>query len=588
MSSRYFRKNQIEELVQEETPEESTTSDDSGPTFANPFSLLSQPQQSTSEEVVTYESSSEDIPAVDTKKKRTPQSEKADQEKADVDIIMEEFGLDESFVASIQSGIKNEGEESIYDIISVDPKFLNKDAEMRRLFGSVATGGRKRRNMSKNRQRKIKKTKMTTFRDNWPPTENLLTMELVESHDGDNYFRIVWSHDYHEVQNNFYSCVDTGDPRNLSNLLHFHPYHIDTMLQLSDACQHTGELDLSIEFIERILYRLETLWHPLFNPYKYTNCRLEYQYQENRSFFLAIFKHIVMVGRSGCSRTALEFSKLLLSFDLSDPVGVLLLIDTYCIRSKQYEYLFDLVSSSLFDTNNFPNMAFSIALAKFHMEKKAKKAGDEIDDGTLSSDVLLRNALIMYPSVLGGLCQNISVRSIRYKDAEGNRTDCLMHPYFLEPASTNLQRLITLYIERNNALWKDPKCVDWLKRIAGDALDLVLTSDPIVEELTIPVLETYSEDTDKFYTHILLSDNSEVLQTLPVELVRDGLQVYDNLPPPRRADHNAGGNEVYNGVRMFIESLMPWIDPEQGADLQWLNNVYDMMGFEGENEGENE
>lgn len=79
-------------------------------------------------------------------------------------------------------------------------------------------------------------------------------------------------------------------------------------MQLSEACKQTGELDMAVDLIERILYRyrfscyllicrFETVWHPLFNPVTSLNVRFEYKHQTNRSFFLAIFRHIQMLGR---------------------------------------------------------------------------------------------------------------------------------------------------------------------------------------------------------------------------------------------------------------------------------------------------
>ena len=60
----------------------------------------------------------------------------------------------------------------------------------------------------------------------------------------------------------------------------------------------------------------------------------------NRVFGEAIVKYIDILGRRGCNRTAIEFNKLLLSFDPQrDPFGVLLRIDYQAIRAKEYSLL---------------------------------------------------------------------------------------------------------------------------------------------------------------------------------------------------------------------------------------------------------
>ncbi len=96
------------------------------------------------------------------------------------------------------------------------------------------------------------------------------------------------------------------------------------MLQLSEICKMGEDHSRAAELIERTLYAMESAFHPLFNLAVGTS-RLDYRRQENRAFFIAIFKHLANVGSRACHRTALEFCKLLLSLDPdNDPMGVLL------------------------------------------------------------------------------------------------------------------------------------------------------------------------------------------------------------------------------------------------------------------------
>lgn len=81
------------------------------------------------------------------------------------------------------------------------------------------------------------------------------------------------------------------------------------------------------------------------------------------------------MGRKGCNRTGLEFCKLLLSLDpINDPYGVLLRIDYYAIRAKEFNYLRQLIKQLSFeiypdqpDLVSFlvlPNLLMSTALAR--------------------------------------------------------------------------------------------------------------------------------------------------------------------------------------------------------------------------------
>jgi len=57
-----------------------------------------------------------------------------------------------------------------------------------------------------------------------------------------------------------------------------------------------------------------------------------------------LVKYIDVLGRKGCSRTALEYCKLLLGLNpKQDTHGVLLRIDYYAIRAKEYNFLLNFV-----------------------------------------------------------------------------------------------------------------------------------------------------------------------------------------------------------------------------------------------------
>lgn len=95
----------------------------------------------------------------------------------------------------------------------------------------------------------------------------------------------------------------------------------------------------------------------------------------NKVFAECLIKHIDLMGRKGCNRTGLEFCKLLLSLDpQQDPYGVLLRVDYYAIRAKEYKYLRQLVKQLPFEVfaENpdqvsylvLPNLLMSCALAR--------------------------------------------------------------------------------------------------------------------------------------------------------------------------------------------------------------------------------
>lgn len=191
------------------------------------------------------------------------------------------------------------------------------------------------------------------------------------------------------------------------------PYHIDSLIQLSDISRMSDDTQMAADFIERALYALQSCFHPSFNfiskgaNQSPLNYKLDYNRVENRCFFIALFKHIIYVGGKACYRTSLELCKLLLSLDVQgDPLGCILLIDFYAIRSSQYEYLIEFYET-LNDSKHLyllPNIAFSIALAHFYLFNQTNET-THLEKG----EKLLQDALVRFPSILMDLLEKCGV-----------------------------------------------------------------------------------------------------------------------------------------------------------------------------------
>lgn len=83
-------------------------------------------------------------------------------------------------------------------ILQVDPKYLNADNELRRIFGSkVVKSFEKSIQMGSSRQahggrrgvHNPRKTILVSPSENWPRWDGSLSMEFLEARDGYNYFR---------------------------------------------------------------------------------------------------------------------------------------------------------------------------------------------------------------------------------------------------------------------------------------------------------------------------------------------------------------------------------------------------------------
>jgi hypothetical protein len=81
----------------------------------------------------------------------------------------------------------------------------------------------------------------------------------------------------------YFECVESGDPNTIAQLLQYHPYHVDALVQLAEVCKHTGELETATELVERAVFCFESVWHPLFVPSLFRgNARFLFSHEPNR------------------------------------------------------------------------------------------------------------------------------------------------------------------------------------------------------------------------------------------------------------------------------------------------------------------
>ncbi|XP_033626213.1 transcription factor 25-like [Asterias rubens] len=463
-------------------------------------------------------------------------------------------------------------------VLAIEHKNLNAENEMRRIFGSmvVRQNDQRRRGRRKTYQRS---TWLVNPKAEWPHIGKTgLSMTQLETKGGNHFFTLEHSKDYQQVQFQFLDAVESMNPQNLTALLQMHPYHIDTLLQLSEVCKMSEDRQMAAELVERALYNIECSFHTLFSLTQ-GNCRLDYRRAENRAVFLALFRHLEFVGQRGANRTALELCKLLLSLDPdSDPLGVLLMIDHYALRSDQHEFLIRLFSEWEAHKNlsQLPNFAFSVALARYHSNQ---------DDNTTKADAAVQTALLMYPSALMLLLEKCGVQP----DAAVKK-----HPFFSVSSHCNqpkaLTQLISLYVARNHAMWKVPEVMKWLETNVSAVLQRVDNKEPLIKEYQAKRQMRYQGTPRNVYRHILLSDIKDATLSLPPELANTPVLSYDPLPPKdsivsyhRPPRQQGSGIPTDRGLfSEFFRSMMPsYLPPPPGSAIPDLAAVVDGDNPEG-------
>ncbi|ETO02366.1 hypothetical protein RFI_35072 [Reticulomyxa filosa] len=324
----------------------------------------------------------------------------------------------------------------------------------------------------------------------WPLPYDLLSKQSGNVYmwvyaDVDNHYKYLnYEYDnlYEVIENEYKMRVARSDPHQLLEMLERHPYHMDTLLTVSNLFAQFGRLEDANDLIERCLYRFDCAFHSLMLRYFRINeksssssppiqLRLCYDIQSNRSFYYALWKYSQSVGRRGCVHTAFELTKYLLSLSPSrDPLCTLLCIDYWALRSFDWVWMLSFANDWILDVNTetgvrlLPNWCFGVALAKFKLEKdcgehknnlkKALKQSRQtyihcavapgaidrskmpVDLKTcnvfhLSSSMLLQQAILMFPEVIAALIAKVDNRLLE----DPKWMTLFDHPYFVNAKS---------------------------------------------------------------------------------------------------------------------------------------------------------
>ncbi|TDG52674.1 hypothetical protein AWZ03_000907 [Drosophila navojoa] len=463
-------------------------------------------------------------------------------------------------------GAEGGGKLASKKLLMVELKHLNQQNEMRRTFGRRVVKVENKRGRQKTT---LKSTYMVTAKDSWPPlTKNIITMKLlptiespgsstspkIQKSDEENvqWFTFQHSQYYQGIQHMFLSALERMDSEFLITLIKRCPYHVDSLIQLSEVCKMTEDFALASELIERALLLLESSLHINFSLTS-GNSRLDYRRQENRAFFIVLFKHAQYLEERACCRTAFEISKLLLSLQPDvDPLAMVLVIDYYALRSKQFGWLVEFYEQYNTSRNlaQLPNMAYSYALALFTLHGKCERANEA-----------LQYALLMFPGVLRPLLEEMSVQTDKR---------VLASSYFFTDVSGDqspaLHQLVCLYVCRAKIVWRQNDVLFWLESTVNTVLDRIDSKDPIINDYKEKRSLRYSGTPPRpILRHVILSDFKEkVPLAVFVAKERQAIMTYDPLPPAdsvscyqRKSSSSSSPTTNTNSVSMFFQSLLP-------------------------------
>ena len=183
-------------------------------------------------------------------------------------------------------------------------------------------------------------------------------------------FSFEMSKGYLKIYGEYLNCVESSDPGLLHEFSNRFPFHIESLFQLAQFFKIQAKYEQVFSILERILFTYQLSFHHQFSPIGKHVAIDKNETNLNKIFFLSLFMHIDCLGRKGCYRTALEFTKFLLCLDYTDPLGCLLLIDFYSISTKKYDYFISFCEDFMMEYYGFdktltiPSILYSLALCK--------------------------------------------------------------------------------------------------------------------------------------------------------------------------------------------------------------------------------
>lgn len=449
------------------------------------------------------------------------------------------------------------------EMLAIEPRSLNAVNEMKKLFGNVALENFDEEDTGTGRRRgaremvdlgraltgkycpatrgqsfagaTLRRNAFMQAKDEWPRAPSGgLGMEMVEKlPDGSIQYRLVHNSSYQDVQRQFDMCVESMDPQRLIHLLQYNPYHISTLLQVSDIAKHQGDHAVSADLLERALFNIGRSAHSSFNNrVKEGQAKLDFVHMENRELWLAGWRYIANLGMKGTWRTAYEWAKLLLSLDAEDPYSMKLLIDHLALRGREYSHFVELCTQTRLSTewSPFPNIQCSLALAYLRLNK-AQECRQQ-----------LRLAMSRYPWVFCRIAQELDIQPMP-KRIWGKMPPTDTHELFTE-----------LYIVRAKDLWNTAEAISLIVEVADTLPD---REEPVERpEITLDIAR-----------HVVLSDIPSVTTHLPSRFVSGRISASDPLPPYE--------SEAYREQSDPTPSYGP--RTPDGGRPQWIRDLLDQI-----------
>ncbi|KAK5956243.1 hypothetical protein OHC33_002818 [Knufia fluminis] len=560
----------------------------------NAFDMLNEAEDEEDDEPKDDDTSAQIIPSQTSapqsstpktsKKKKKPkkkqkqtaetpqQQESKDVSEDEIDKALKELSLKKQQRSDDTDEItpQNIWERDATKHLAIEPKNLDPVNEMRGLFGNIALEDDSRRNQparrrEQNQQGGVDLQTALTGRYNrasqgkelgtlakrrncfmqgkeeWPlATSGGLSMEALSVTGFEKKYNVMHNQLYKNAQWDFRMAVESMQAEAIISLLQKYPYHISTLLQVSEIAKHQGDSSLSGDLLERALFTFGRSVNSSFpTAFREGTARLSFDKPANRELYLTIWRYIRNLEQRGTWKTAFEWAKLLLQFNTtSDPFGVTLMIDQLALRGRQHEQFLALTDSGAYGNtwSHIPNITISRTLALLRANKP-REARQQ-----------LALAIHRYPYILSALASAIEVQPVP-KSIWGKLP------------STDAEKLYTeLYVTRAKDLWNTPETIGLISEVANTMqyYKTHVDSSPDAPTLQISLEEA---------RHVMALEIPALIALIPRQFTNMPTSSSDVLPPPtseasdltRRAPAGAPGGPGFVQVgNDLVQRALRW------------------------------
>ena len=578
MSSRALRKAQRqreEELFHQQADEVDDDAPDEKPALAGKASIFAMLDQAAGDDeeddeqdrgdnedvdepVPEHESTTEIIQPISSskptpKKKKRKKKPKPAAPAPDSEQDFEFPGMGKSVSTAKETTNQSSPTEELCQLLSVSQQNLHVLNEMKNLFGRDVIEAEERearaeairarrggRTAVNNRLATLARRKNIFIqgKEEWPAVLfGGLSMEVVETRTNAIVeYRFVHSTAYQDVQRQFELCVQSMDPQRMISLLEHNPWHIATLLQVSDIAKQSRQHSDAGDLLERTLYSFGRSIHSTFGEkLAQGKARLDFRRPENREFWLASWHYIDNLRMRSTWRTVYEWTKMLLSLDPEkDPYCLKLVIDQFALRARQQQHFLHLISNDRF--NNAVYAAFGLASFQSELDHQEETHESKPSKSKRYPFVNIAASRALAHLQLGQPTTAESELSKAMTDSPWLFTR-LFHELQIEPIppsiwgkqppGPNEELAAKLYITRARDIWNTPESMALLVKVAKA---LKLQNWQPEPEPPIPLFEQQAP-VRHVVLHVMLTEQPQFISLLPNQPTNQQLRSSDPYPP---------------------------------------------------------